>query len=170
MTLRPMARLVLLPDAAPSMEERLRDRPGPRPSRLPSASLLAMAPLCGRAGRSTTLFGGLRARAVELEDPTLGTNLRSVLRTATEAPAGAASHGRHCHSTLLLAVVDCHCLGIHTVVLLSLLPFSVKITVPPTARLGGERQGLRRPGPRLRAADVLGGGGALPWDVGTCHD
>jgi hypothetical protein len=39
--------------------------------------------------------------------------------------------GRHCHSTL--SVVGCHSLGICTVILLSLLSFSVKMTVSPWA-------------------------------------
>ena len=36
---------------------------------------------------------------------------------------GEASRGRHCHSTLSLTVVGCHSLGIHILVLLSLLSF-----------------------------------------------
>jgi hypothetical protein len=39
-----------------------------------------------------------------------------------------ASHGRHGHSTLSLAAIDCHSLGIYTVILRSLLSFSVKMT------------------------------------------
>ena len=56
--------------------------------------------------------------------------------TATSARAAsrsAPSPGRHCHSTLSLAVIDRHSLGIYTVILLPLLPFSVKMTVSPWA-------------------------------------
>jgi hypothetical protein len=45
---------------------------------------------------------------------------------------GSPSRGRHCHSALSLTVIDCHFLGIYTVVLLS---FSIKMTVSPRARL-----------------------------------
>ena len=38
---------------------------------------------------------------------------------------GERSPGRHCHSTLSLAAIGCHCLGIYTVILRSLLSFSV---------------------------------------------
>ena len=37
--------------------------------------------------------------------------------------ADVLSHGRHNQSTLLLAAIDCHSLGIHTVILLPLLSF-----------------------------------------------
>ena len=50
--------------------------------------------------------------------------------------AGALSPGRHCHSTLALALIDWHCLGIHTVILLPLLPFSVGLRASPRAMLG----------------------------------
>jgi hypothetical protein len=36
------------------------------------------------------------------------------------------SHGRVCYSTLLLTVIDCHSLGICTLILLSLQSFSVE--------------------------------------------
>ena len=42
-------------------------------------------------------------------------------------------HGRPCHSTLSLTVTDCHSLGIYKVILLSLLSFSVEMTVSPLA-------------------------------------
>ena len=42
---------------------------------------------------------------------------------------GDTSPGRHCHSTLSLAVIDCSSLGIYTVILLSLLSLSAKMTV-----------------------------------------
>jgi hypothetical protein len=41
------------------------------------------------------------------------------------------SLGRHCHSALPLTVIDCHSLGIYTVILLSLLSFSVEVTLSP---------------------------------------
>jgi hypothetical protein len=58
--------------------------------------------------------------------------------------ATAASPGRHGHSTLALTVIDCHSLGIQTLILLSLLSFPVKLTVLPWAnRRRGRRS--RRP-------------------------
>ena len=50
------------------------------------------------------------------------------------AAAGAASRGRHCHSTLSLNAIVCHSLGICTLILLSLLSFSVKMTASPSAK------------------------------------
>ena len=47
---------------------------------------------------------------------------------------GTCSPRRHCHSTLLLTAIDCHCLGIYIVILLSLRILSVKMTVSPRAR------------------------------------
>ena len=38
-------------------------------------------------------------------------------------------------------IIDCHCFGLYTVILLSLLSISVKMTVPPRARLAGVRGG-----------------------------
>jgi hypothetical protein len=55
------------------------------------------------------------------------------LRVAMEGGELQVSPGRHCHSTLSLIVVGCHSLGIYTVVLLSLLSFSVKMTMSPLA-------------------------------------
>ena len=46
---------------------------------------------------------------------------------------GMLSHGRHCHSTRSLVVIGCHPFGIYTVILLSLLSFSVKMTVPASS-------------------------------------
>jgi hypothetical protein len=47
------------------------------------------------------------------------------------------SPGRHCHSTLSLAVIDCHSLGIYILILLPLLSFlpKSKMTVSPLAIL-----------------------------------
>jgi hypothetical protein len=45
------------------------------------------------------------------------------------------SPGWHCHSTLTLTVIDCHSFRIYTLILLSLLSFSVKMTVSPSAIL-----------------------------------
>ena len=59
----------------------------------------------------------------------------------------STSPGRHCHSTRSLAVVECHSLGIYTLILLSLLSFSVKMTVSPWAR---QQQQARRGRERLR--------------------
>jgi hypothetical protein len=50
-------------------------------------------------------------------------------------PHGSRRPGRHRHSTLSSTVIDRHCLGMYTVILLaSWLPFSVKMTAPPVAR------------------------------------
>ena len=76
----------------------------------------------------------------------------------SETDIGLASPGRHCHSTLSLAVIICHSLGIYTVVLWSLLSFSVKMKVSPLARQvapGGAR------------AERLGGDGGVPPLGGT---
>jgi hypothetical protein len=48
--------------------------------------------------------------------------------------AGGDTAILQCHSTLPLTVIDCDSLGIHTVVLLSLLSFSVEMTALPAAR------------------------------------
>ena len=47
------------------------------------------------------------------------------------AADGAASPGRHCHSTLPLTAIGCHSVGIHTLILLSLLSLSVEIQCRP---------------------------------------
>jgi myosin-7 len=53
--------------------------------------------------------------------------------------AGECSPGRHCHSTLSLSVIGCHSLGIYTVILLSLLSLSAKMTASPLARRVADR-------------------------------
>ena len=84
------------------------------------------------------------------------------------AAAGAASRGRHCHSTLSLNAIVCHSLGICTLILLSLLSFSAKMTVSPLVRRGrlrdsescrrrhGEEPGCAEVGARGRADGPLG--------------
>jgi hypothetical protein len=52
-------------------------------------------------------------------------------------PGAMVSTGRHCRSTLSLTEIDCHSLGIYTVVLLPLLSFSSNITASPMANIGG---------------------------------
>ena len=47
-----------------------------------------------------------------------------------------ASPGRHRHSTLPLAGIGCHCLGVYTVISRSLLSISVEMTVPPGVAAG----------------------------------
>ena len=55
------------------------------------------------------------------------------------AQRARVSQGRHCHSTLSVTVIDCHSLGIYTVILHPLLLFSVKMTVcRPVARHDGQ--------------------------------
>ena len=55
-----------------------------------------------------------------------------------------SSRGQHCHSFLSLTLIYCRSLGIYTVILLSLLSLSVKMTVSPRARrvLGRSTLGL----------------------------
>jgi hypothetical protein len=60
-------------------------------------------------------------------------------KTLRFIPWGELSPGRHCHSTLSLAAIDCHSLGNHTVILLALLSFSAKMTVAHMARRAGAR-------------------------------
>jgi hypothetical protein len=53
---------------------------------------------------------------------------------STASPTRSASRsGRCCHSTLPLTAIGCHCLGIHTLILLSLLSLSATMIVPPWA-------------------------------------
>jgi hypothetical protein len=70
--------------------------------------------------------------------------LRYTLRQALSLTV-RASHGWYCHSTLLLAVIGCHSLGIYTVTLLALLSFSGEMTVSPCHSPSG---------PALRAATL----------------
>ena len=49
----------------------------------------------------------------------------------TSAAVSTLRPGRHRHSTLTLTVIGCYSVGIHTLILLSLLSFSVKMTVSP---------------------------------------
>jgi hypothetical protein len=70
----------------------------------------------------------------------------ALLVVAVVQEAGPPSPGRHCHSALPLTVIACHYLGIYTLILLSLLSFSVKMAVSPPARptsraRGGSRRG-----------------------------
>ena len=69
------------------------------------------------------------------------------------AATGNASPGPHYRSTLPLTVIHCHSLGIYILTLLSLPPFSVKMTVSPRARQRPgaieERRGLDGHRPRL---------------------
>ena len=53
------------------------------------------------------------------------------------ATSGTASRGRHCRSTLPLAGIDCHSLGIYTVVLVPLLSVSATMTVSSRATRHG---------------------------------
>ena len=55
---------------------------------------------------------------------------------ATHSDSQANSLGWRCHSTLSLAAMDCHSLGIQTVMLLSLLSCSTNLTVLPMATGG----------------------------------
>jgi hypothetical protein len=92
--------------------------------------------------------------------------------------AGAPSPGRHCHSALSLAVIDCHwlsrSLGICAVILLPLWSRSAKMTASPRA-LGApvvdpnhpERLLVYFEGPRDRL-----GYSSMPWLVVcgvSCH-
>jgi ABC-type multidrug transport system fused ATPase/permease subunit len=65
-------------------------------------------------------------------EPRLALEGADIVTPRGEAIAtGRPSPGRHCHSTLTLAVIDCHSLGIYTVILLPLLSCSAKMTVSP---------------------------------------
>ena len=105
---------------------------------LRSPNTLDGAKRCGRAQVSGEPEW---VRAFDGEGDAYYYNVRTGAR-AWSAPAagyrderpGERSPGRHCHSTLPLAVIDCHCLGIYTVILLPLLSFSAKMIVSPWAR------------------------------------
>jgi hypothetical protein len=73
------------------------------------------------------------------------------LRRWRVRPRVSHSPWQYCHCTLPLTVIACHSLGIYTLALLSLLPFSVKMTVSPWASqpLSAPHQPL--PLPRWRA-------------------
>jgi hypothetical protein len=86
--------------------------------------------------------------------------------------SGKISPGRHCHSTLSLAVIGCRCLGILHSNLAVIASFSAKITLPPAprqARLDHHARGRARAqagggvergqGARGRAAGAVGGPG-----------
>jgi hypothetical protein len=63
----------------------------------------------------------------------------------TPSQCGSPNPGWHCHSALSLAAIGCHPLVIHTVIWLSLLSLSAKVTVSLVARLAG----------LVRLADVI---------------
>ena len=71
---------------------------------------------------------------------------RSRRSRASSFCCSSPSPGRHCHSTLSVSVIGCHSLGIYTVVLLSSLPFSVRMTASPRAFLAdpAHREGVWR--------------------------
>ena len=67
--------------------------------------------------------------------------------SASRAPlCQSPSTGRPCHSTRSLTAIGCHCLhvGIYTVILRSLLSFSVKMTVSPRATVAAMLLGAVR--------------------------
>ena len=83
--------------------------------------------------------------------------------------------GRRCHSSLPLAAIDGHCLGIYTVILLPLLSLSAEMMAPP--RLAGTsftkmQQWMASSNPdwpeegrqgQLANFEVLGDGTVTPW-------
>jgi hypothetical protein len=73
---------------------------------------------------------------------------------------GKRSPGRHCHSTLALAGIDLHSLGIYTVISLALLSFSVKMTVSSWARQAVHPV----PGVRDLRRQHVGGAGLAPGE------
>ena len=83
--------------------------------------------------------GQWRCRPVAVRAPGRRRDARRAPRATpriSAAPATSASPGRHFHSTLPLTVIDCHCLRIYaTIILLSSLSFSFKMTVSPLANI-----------------------------------
>jgi hypothetical protein len=82
-------------------------------------------------------------------------------RLGLEAP----SPGRHCHFTLSLTVIGCHSLAVYTVILLSLLSTSVKMTDSPMASSSrAPRSSASAPGGNRSSQP----GGSSGWE-GTQH-
>ena len=94
------------------------------------------------AGQSCTAASKL-ARPAPTWPRALRSRSASILVSATARrpvaaiPMDAAwrSPGRHCHSTLSSTIIDCHSLGMHMIILLPLLSFSVKMIALPRAIL-----------------------------------
>ena len=82
----------------------------------------------------------------------------AVVRPPSRASASPTSHGWHGHSTLPLSVIDCHSLGIYTLIVLSLLPFSVKMTMSPRITAPDHRVAHRPRRPRLPQVSLGGAG------------
>ena len=117
------------------------------------------------AGRGNFFAGRRASSPIQSpgEDGCSGFNERRMM-SSTPRP------GRHCHSTLPLAVTRRRSVGICTLILLRLLLCAVRMAVPPVARralldhlLPAEARHARS---RLHD-DVQH---ELSWDVGTCHD
>ena len=94
-----------------------------------------------------------RDGAVPLQQPVHTTD-RSGMLSCNQVVTDSSSQGQHCHSTPSLTVIDRHCLGIYTVILLSLLSFRSKRQCRPgivtagvelVARTRGETAGQPAP-------------------------
>jgi hypothetical protein len=105
--------------------------------------------------RATVTPAAARARpSSPVELTVYGLRPANLSTTLDNRNTGDASHGRLCRSTRSLAAINVlhgHFLGIYTVILLSLLSFSAKMTVPPMARRRGRRPVLLPHGPLRRA-------------------
>jgi hypothetical protein len=78
---------------------------------------------------------------------------RSRLRRTTWT-SRCLAQGRHCHSTLSLPVIDCRSLGIYIRILLLLLSFFAKMTVPGYQGVGRARGGPAAAAAGRRAGDA----------------
>ena len=115
---RQRAETQLEPEAAP--------HPAPHPAPQP-----ALQPVAANGFGTFTdgFFGEPKgaARQRELEAVARVERLETLKRRGEACIQ--ARPGRHCHSTRSLSVIDCHSLGIYTVILLPLLSFFVEMTV-----------------------------------------
>ena len=92
------------------------------------------APPFSAAVRRADMVSPYKPEWREAQWQTALVELEPLVRRQPAARVGVVvpSPARHCHTTLALAVIDCHSLGItHLLILLSLLPFSAQMAAPP---------------------------------------